>query len=72
MAKIDLDISTILSFIVMEASDAALDIYTNGRNAKDTLNSYMSLQNIGIPQSHPDSIMMYKRFSSDYGIDYTR
>ena len=73
MAKIDLDISTILSFIIMEANDAALDIYENGRNAKDeTMDLPISLKTVSIPESHPDSIATFDRFSTDYGKDYTR
>ena len=73
MAKIDLDISTILSFIIMEANDAALDIYENGRNAKDeTMNLPISVKTVSIPESHPDSIATFDHFSTDYGKDYTR
>ena len=72
--KIDLDISTILSFIVMEAGDAALDLYKNGRNAKrvDGTNAPLSLKDISIPNSHPDAIAIYESFSSgEGGTDYT-
>jgi hypothetical protein len=71
MLKIDIDISTILSFIVMEAPDAALDIYYNGRNAKDDTYSYTSLMDVGIPSGHPDAIALYRDFSSTHGVDYT-
>jgi len=72
MLKIDLDISTILTFIIMEANDAALDIYENGRNAKnEETSSIISLQDISIPSSHPDVIVIYNYFASDYDVDYT-
>lgn len=53
LAKIDLDVSTILSFILMEANGAALDIYTNGRNVDD-----VSLRTLKVPQ-HPTVIGMF-------------
>jgi len=51
-SKIDLDISTILSFIVMEATPLAADIYNNGRNVDDTsTGKYFSIDGIRAPDT---------------------
>jgi len=69
--KIDLDISTILSFIIMEANEAALDIYNNGRYARSSDGVPMSLKEISIPSSHPDAIAIYESFTAlSGGSDY--
>jgi len=64
--KFDLDISTILSFIVMEANDAALEIYENGRNVKDFdwPGSYIALESIKQPTSNPISTEIYGHFNT--------
>ena len=72
--KFDLDISTILSFIVMGANYAALDIYENGRNVPmpDGLpRSFLSLSMISIPDSNQKAIDVYEKFANDSN-DYTR
>ncbi|KAL7554731.1 hypothetical protein ACHAWF_018259 [Thalassiosira exigua] len=69
--KVDLDISTILSFIVMEAREAALDIYENGRNAQGEGNFYIALKTLGMETSHPDAAVIYQRYSGEYGVDYS-
>merc|ERR1719253_2109490 len=65
MLKIDLDISTILSFIIMNANDAALDIYENGRNAMSSRDAQIvALRDVGIPASHPEAIALYQQYTS--------
>jgi hypothetical protein len=60
LAKIDLDISTILSFIVMEANGAAWDIFNNGRNVVGNDGSYVSLAKLKVPQN-PTVIDMFSQ-----------
>jgi len=65
----DLDIITILSFIIMEAADAALDIFRNGRNAKSpNYNSDaedVSLDSITTPTLETAANTIYQSFSGE-------
>lgn len=65
MLNIDIDISTILAFIIMEADMAALGIFRNGRNAKtsDGLNTYLSLNSIITPSLDTDASAIYQSYS---------
>lgn len=69
LSKIDLDVSTILSFIVMESNEAAWDIYTNGRNVVGDDGSYISLRSLKLPK-HPSVVEIYDKFNSENGEDY--
>jgi hypothetical protein len=66
---LDLDIITILSFIVMEADDAALDIFRNGRNAKSPNNSSdaedVSLVSITTPTLETAASAIYQSYSGE-------
>eukprot|EP00804_Cyclotella_cryptica_P018112 CCRYP_005898-RB/>CCRYP_005898-RB protein AED:0.02 eAED:0.02 QI:1433/1/1/1/0.93/0.88/17/82/2547 len=69
LSKIDLDVSTILSFIVMEANDAAFEVYKTGRNVIGNSGSYISILDLKVP-SNPTVISWYSKFNGDYGVNY--
>ncbi|KAL7522638.1 hypothetical protein ACHAWX_007338 [Stephanocyclus meneghinianus] len=69
LSKIDLDVSAILSFIVMEANDAAFEVYANGRNVIDSSGSFISILDLKLP-NHPSVVSWYSKFNGDYGVNY--
>ena len=69
--KIDMDVSTVLSFIIMGANNAALDIYENGRFAisSDGTNAPISIKGVSNP-TNMDVKAIYEGFTSGND-DYT-